>query len=158
MTMRVVSRDPSSEPQPWLDAVQCLSGPTQLADFLAGSRVLVNLLPLTPDTRDILDRHALSQLPKDACFITVARGEHVVDDDLLALVDSGQLAGAAPDVFRAEPLHSGHVFWHHPKITVTPHVSAPTLREDSIAQIAGKILALERGEPVAGIVDPARGY
>jgi len=61
-------------------------------------------------------------------------------------------------VFRTEPLPAAHPFWQHPKIQVTPHTSARTLRSESIAQIAGKIAALERGEPVAGIVDPVRGY
>jgi len=141
-----------------VDGVRCFSGTAQLTDFLAGSQVLVNLLPLTPDTRDILNRHRLSQLPKGACLVNVARGEHVVDDDLLSLLDSGHLAGATLDVFRTEPLPSDHAFWRHPRITATPHISAQTLREDSVAQIAGKILALERGESVAGIVDQARGY
>jgi glyoxylate/hydroxypyruvate reductase A len=81
-----------------------------------------------------------------------------VDDDLIALLDSGHLAGATLDVFRTEPLPPATPFWRHPQITVTPHTSARTLREESIAQIAGKILALERGEPVAGIVDPSGGY
>ena len=141
-----------------VDGVRCFHGSSQLADFLVGSRVLVNLLPLTPDTRGILGRHTLSRLPQGAYLVNVARGEHVVDDDLLSLIDSGHLAGATLDVFRTEPLPSGHAFWRHPKITVTPHVSAQTLREESVAQIARKILALERGESVAGIVDLQRGY
>jgi glyoxylate/hydroxypyruvate reductase A len=90
--------------------------------------------------------------------INVARGAHLVDEDLLALLDEGHLAGATLDVFRTEPLPAGHPFWAHPKITVTPHTSARTLRDESIAQIAGKIRALEQGEPIAGIVDPVRGY
>ncbi|MDP1999568.1 MAG: NAD(P)-dependent oxidoreductase, partial [Rhodoferax sp.] len=90
--------------------------------------------------------------------INVARGAHLVDDDLITLIDTGHLAGATLDVFRTEPLPSGHPFWQHPKITVTPHTSARTLRDESIAQIAGKILALERGEPIAGVVNVARGY
>jgi glyoxylate/hydroxypyruvate reductase A len=81
-----------------------------------------------------------------------------VDEDLLLLIDSGHLAGATLDVFRTEPLPPAHPFWRHPKITLTPHTSARTLREDSIAQIAGKIAAMQRGEPVAGLVDVARGY
>ena len=83
------------------------------------------------------------------------------DDDLIALLDSGHLAGATLDVFRTEPLPAGHPFWLHPKITVTPHTSARTLREETIAQIAGKIAAVERGEPIAGlpgVVDRQRGY
>lgn len=141
-----------------LEGVQCFAGDAQMGDFLAHSRVLVCLLPLTDDTRDLLGRERLLQLPQGACLINVARGEHVVDDDLLALLDDGHLSGATLDVFRTEPLPPEHVFWRHPKITVTPHVSAQTLREESIAQIAGKILAFERGEPVAGMVDLQRGY
>jgi len=81
-----------------------------------------------------------------------------VDEDLIALLDSGHLAGAALDVFRTEPLPENHPFWTHPKITVTPHTSARTLRDETIAQIAGKIRSLERGEPIAGVVDVNRGY
>jgi glyoxylate/hydroxypyruvate reductase A len=90
--------------------------------------------------------------------INVARGAHLVDDDLLALLDNGHLEGATLDVFRVEPLPKNHPFWSHPKITLTPHTSARTLRSESIAQIAGKIAAMRRGESVAGRVDPQRGY
>ena len=78
--------------------------------------------------------------------------------DLIALLDAGHLAGATLDVFRTEPLPAGHPFWTHPKITVTPHTSARTLRTESVAQIAGKIGALERGETVSGVVDAGVGY
>ena len=106
-----------------------------------------------------MNRETLSRLMPGGYVINVARGAHLVDDDLIALLDSGHLAGAALDVFRTEPLPAEHPFWRHPKITVTPHTSARTLRDESIAQIAGKILALERGEPIAGVVDvQARGY
>jgi glyoxylate/hydroxypyruvate reductase A len=88
----------------------------------------------------------------------VARGAHLVDEDLLALLDSGHLAGATLDVFRTEPLPPEHPFWAYPKITMTPHTSARTLRDESIAQIAGKILALEQGTPIVGVVNPVRGY
>jgi len=141
-----------------VDGIRCFSGGAQLPEFLALSAALVCLLPLTPDTRDVLDHASLSQLPKGAYLVNVARGEHVVDADLLALLDTGHLEGATLDVFRTEPLPTEHPFWRHPKIRVTPHVSAQTLREESIAQIAGKILALERGESVAGMVDLQRGY
>jgi glyoxylate/hydroxypyruvate reductase A len=141
-----------------LDGVRGFSGREGFNDFLAASRVLVNLLPLTPDTQDILNRGTLSRLQPGGYVINVARGAHLVDEDLLALLDEGHLAGATLDVFRTEPLPAGHPFWAHPKITVTPHTSARTLRDESIAQIAGKIRALEQGEPIAGIVDPVRGY
>jgi glyoxylate/hydroxypyruvate reductase A len=147
------SRSPKS-----IDGVRVFAGASQLHGFLAATRVLVCLLPLTPDTRDILNREMLSLLRPGGYVINVARGAHLVDDDLIALLDSGHLAGATLDVFRTEPLPAEHPFWRHPKITVTPHTSARTLREESIAQIAGKILALQRGEPVAGVVDLARGY
>jgi glyoxylate/hydroxypyruvate reductase A len=100
----------------------------------------------------------LSRLLPGGYVINVARGAHLVDDDLLALLDEGHLAGATLDVFRTEPLPADHPFWTHPSITVTPHTSARTLRDESIAQIAGKIFALQRGEAIAGVVDPARGY
>lgn len=141
-----------------LDGVKCFSGVDGFKDFLAASRVLVCLLPLTPDTRDIMNRDSLSRLQNGAYVINVARGAHLVEDDLLALLDSGHLAGATLDVFRTEPLPAGHPFWTHPKITVTPHTSARTLRSESIAQIVDKMAALQRGEPVAGVVDRTQGY
>ena len=141
-----------------IEGVQAFAGAGEFAAFLAATRVLVCLLPLTPDTRDIMNRTHLSKLQAGGYVINVARGAHLVDDDLLALIDSGHLAGATLDVFRTEPLPGGHVFWKHPKITVTPHTSARTLRDESIAQIARKIQALQRGQPVEGVVDAARGY
>ena len=141
-----------------LEGVKCFSGAEGFKDFLAASRVLVCLLPLTPDTRDIMNHEHLSRLRPGGYVINVARGAHLVEEDLLALLDSGHLAGATLDVFRTEPLPTGHPFWTHPKITVTPHTSARTLRSESIAQIAGKIAALQRGEPLAGVVDRAQGY
>ena len=141
-----------------VDGIRNYFGAEQLPDFLAASHALVCLLPLTSNTRDILGRANLSLLPAGAYLVNVARGELVVDDDLLNLLDSGHLAGATLDVFRTEPLPAMHAFWRHPKVRVTPHVSAQTLREESMAQIAGKILALERGDPVAGMVNLQRGY
>lgn len=141
-----------------IEGVRCFQGATQFNDFLAASRVLVNLLPLTTDTRDIMNHNTLSRLQPGGYVINVARGAHLVDEDLLALIDSGHLVGATLDVFRTEPLPPAHPFWQQANITITPHTAARTLRDASIAQIAGKIAALERGEPIAGIVDPVRGY
>jgi glyoxylate/hydroxypyruvate reductase A len=141
-----------------LEGVVTHHGDEGLDAFLSSSRVLVNLLPLTKDTRDVLNRDTLSRLRRGGYVINVARGAHLVDQDLIDLIDSGHLAGATLDVFRVEPLPQNHAFWTHPKITLTPHTSARTLRTESIAQIAGKIAALERGEAVAGVVDPVRGY
>jgi glyoxylate/hydroxypyruvate reductase A len=141
-----------------LDGVRSFSGEAQLHDFLASSRILVNLLPLTLDTQNILNRDTLGRLQAGGYVINVARGAHLVDEDLLALIHKGHLSGATLDVFRTEPLPQQHPFWHEPKITLTPHTSARTLREDSIAQIVGKIAAMQRGELVAGRVEVGRGY
>jgi len=141
-----------------IEGVRSFAGREQLGAFLQASRVLVNLMPLTPETDNILNRDTLSLLQPGGYVINVARGRHLVDEDLIALIDSGHLAGATLDVFRTEPLPPEHPFWRHPKITVTPHTSARTLREQSIAQIVGKLQALQRGEPVRGVVDPERGY
>lgn len=144
-----------------LPGVQCFAGNGGLSPFLAASRVLVNLLPLTAQTENILNQRTLSQLQPGGYVINVARGAHLVDADLLALLDSGHLAGATLDVFRTEPLPTGHPFWHHPKLTLTPHTSARTLRDDSVAQIARKIRALAAGDPIGnipGVVDTSLGY
>lgn len=141
-----------------IEGVRCFSGTAQFDSFLIRSKVLVCLLPLTVDTRDIMRRETLLKLQPGGYVINVARGGHLVEEDLIALIDEGHLAGATLDVFRTEPLPSTHPFWQHPKITVTPHTSARTLRDESIAQIVGKILALEQGQSVAGIVEPQRGY
>ena len=141
--------------------VQCFSGEAGFDDFLAATRILVCLLPLTPDTQGIMRQGTLARLLPGAYVINVARGGHLVDDDLIALIDSGHLAGATLDVFCTEPLPAGHPFWAHPKISLTPHTSARTLRDESIAQIAGKILALQQGAAIsslAGVVDPIKGY
>ena len=138
--------------------VQSHAGPGELDDFLAQSQVLVCVLPLTPQTTGILNRETLARLPKGAYLINVARGAHLVEQDLLDLLDEGHLGGATLDVFREEPLPSDHPFWNQPRITITPHISALTLRGDSVRQIATKIKQMERGQPVAGLVDRTKGY
>ena len=141
--------------------VQCFSGPAGFPEFLAASRMLVCLLPLTPETENILNHDTLGRLLPGGYLINVARGGHLVDDDLISLLDSGHLAGATLDVFREEPLPATDRFWRHPKITLTPHTSARTLRVESVRQIAGKITQLESGATIAslaGVVDPQQGY
>lgn len=141
-----------------IEGVKSFSGAAQLSDFLKATRVLVNLLPLTPDTENILNREHLMQLQQGAYLINVARGRHLVEQDLIDAMDAGHMAGATLDVFRQEPLPQDHAFWTHPKITVTPHTSARTLRDESIAQIASKIKAVYAGQPIEGRVDKVRGY
>ena len=138
--------------------VRCFSGADCFHDFLAASRVLVSVLPATPATRDLINRDTLQRLQPGGYLINVARGSQLVEEDLLALMESGHMAGAALDVFRTEPLPKDHPFWTHPKIHITPHSAALTIRAESIAQIVGKLHALQRGERVKGVVDRQRGY
>jgi glyoxylate/hydroxypyruvate reductase A len=144
-----------------IEGIESFSGAAQLGEFLAGTRILVDALPLTDETRDLLDRTRLSQLPAGAHLINVGRAGTIVDDDLLQLLDSGHLASAVLDVFRTEPLPADHPFWSNPRVTVTPHLSGPTPREPAAQQIAQAIAQLERGAPpssLPGYVDRARGY
>jgi glyoxylate/hydroxypyruvate reductase A len=141
-----------------LPGVETFAGMDTLDAFLAGTRVLVSLLPLTPETNNLLDRAQLSKLPEGAYLINVARGAQVAEPDLLALIRAGHIAGATLDVFRNEPLPAPHPFWSEPRITITPHVSALTLREEAVRQIVAKIGLLERGELVSDVVDRQRGY
>lgn len=138
--------------------VGCFAGRDQLAACLDGVDFLVNALPLTPATTALLDARMLGLLADGAHVVNVGRSATLVEADLLALLDSGKLAGATLDVFAPEPLASAHPFWSHPRVTVTPHVSGLTVPEDAVAQIATKIAMLERGEPVTGLVDWTRGY
>ena len=138
--------------------VQSYAGDDQLDAFLSASRILVCILPLTAATRGIVNRANLQKLPHGAYVINVARGAHVVEEDLLALIQEGHIAGATLDVFGKEPLLSQHPFWQEPRITITPHVSAQSVDEHTVQQITDKIRALERGETVSGVVDRAQGY
>jgi glyoxylate/hydroxypyruvate reductase A len=141
-----------------VDGMRLFAGPLELNAFLGGSRALVCMLPLTPDTEGILNRHTLLKLPAGSYVINIARGGLVVDDDLLGALDGGHIAGATLDVFHEEPLPAAHPYWRHPKVLVTPHASAITLIDEAAAQIAAKIRRLERGDPVSGVVDLVRGY
>jgi glyoxylate/hydroxypyruvate reductase A len=147
-----------SRSQKSLPGIACFSGADGLDAFLRGSRVVVCVLPLTPETGGILGRANFAKMPKASYVINVARGGHLVEADLLEMVQDGHIAGAALDVFDEEPLPAAHPFWQEPRISLTPHIAAMTLRDDSVRQIAAKISALERGEPIAGIVDRTKGY
>lgn len=141
-----------------IEGVTTYAGEARFDAFLDGVKVLINLLPHTPDTEGILNGRTFAKLARGAYLVNLARGPHLVDEDLLDALRSGQIAAATLDVFHTEPLPHDHPFWRTPRITVTPHISAETLREESVVQIAQKIQALERGEPVSGVVDPKRGY
>jgi glyoxylate/hydroxypyruvate reductase len=144
-----------------IDGIETFSGDLhgpQFDAFLDDVKVLVNLLPATPDTHDVLDAATFGKLARGAYVVNVARGAHLVEQDLLDALANGTLAGATLDVFRTEPLPPEHPFWQEPRITITPHSSALTLREEAVSQIADKIEALARGETVSGIVHIKRGY
>jgi len=141
-----------------LDGVRTYAGREQLGEFLASTRVLVNTLPLTDETRDLIDYELLGQLQPGAVLINVGRGEHLVEDDLLRALDEGKLVRASLDVFRKEPLPGDHPFWQRTEITITPHISARTLRDATLEQITGKIRDHSQGRPITGIVDTNRGY
>ncbi len=129
-----------------------------LAPLLAPAEIVINLLPLTPSTRGLLDARLFAALPRGASLVNLARGAHVVDADLLAALDSGHLHRALLDVFHGEPLSAEHVFWRHPKVTVLPHVAALTDERSAAQVVADNLNALTRGAPPANLVDRARGY
>ncbi|NYH18089.1 2-hydroxyacid dehydrogenase [Paraburkholderia bryophila] len=141
-----------------IDGITTFAGDAQFDAFLDGVKVLVNLLPHTPETGDVLNARTFSKLARGAYLINVARGGHLVEQDLLDALGSGQLTAATLDVFREEPLPADHLFWREPRITITPHVSALTLRSESVEQVALKIKALARGDTVGGVVNLERGY
>lgn len=145
-------------PRQGVPEIDYFHGAGQLESFLNRTRLLVNVLPLTAQTRGIINAQSLAALQADGFLVNMARGAHVVDADLLAALDSGQLRGALLDVFEVEPLPGDHPFWTHPDIHVTPHIAGYSLREDCAEQILDKISQIERGETPSGRVDPALGY
>lgn len=147
------SRSPKAVP-----GVQSFHGSEDLAPFLSHSDVLVCLLPLTPDTRNLLDEDRLKKLPEGAYLINCGRGACVVEEDLLAVLDSGRLAGATLDVFRQEPLPPAHPFWTHPKVRVTPHVAGLTNPRTAAPHVAENIRRLRAGRPLLHEVGRSKGY
>lgn len=141
-----------------LENVTSYVGAEQLSSFLKASKILVCLLPLTPQTEGILNKSNLEQLPKGAYLINAARGAHLIEQDLLDLLESQHLAGATLDVFRQEPLPAGHNFWQHPKIVITPHNAAQSLVGPCVAQISQQIKNLHQDLAVHGEVLPDLGY
>lgn len=129
-----------------------------LEPLLAQAQVVVNLLPLTPDTRGLLDARFFASLPCGAGIVNVARGAHVVDEDLLAALDSGHLRHAVLDVFHTEPLPAGHRYWQHPRVTMLPHAAAGTDARSAAAMAVANLRALRNGTPLRNLVEPARGY
>lgn len=141
-----------------IDGVACHHGEDGLFAVLERSEILVCLLPLTRETAGILDSTTLGALPPGAFVINVGRGGHVVDDDLLALLDSGHIAGATLDVFATEPLAEDHPYWVHPRVMVMPHAAAWTLPKTAARTIADNIRRHRAGQPMTHVVDLDKGY
>lgn len=141
-----------------IEGVRCFAGAEELAAFLDGVGVLVCLLPLTPATRGILNTELFARLPRGARLVNLARGAHLVEQDLLDALDTGRLAHATLDVFVREPLPKDHPFWRHPKITVTPHAASYSLPESGAELVVENLRRLREGRPLLHVVDRARGY
>jgi phosphoglycerate dehydrogenase-like enzyme len=132
------------------------SGP--LAPLLARSDVVVNALPLTPETSGLLNAQAFAAMPRGSYLINIARGGHVVEPDLMAAIASGQLAGAALDVQATEPLPAGDPLWAAPGILITPHIAAQSSLATVATQFVAALRCFQRGEPLPNAVDRSRGY
>ena len=140
------------------DGVRSYHGQDQLESFLNQSDILVCLLPLTPETKGILNARTFAALPAGACIVNAARGGHVVEDDLIKALDSGHLRGAMLDVFSTEPLPPESPLWSHPKIVMTAHSAAFTDPASFMGQVANTIRRMDQGLPSENLVDFARGY
>jgi glyoxylate/hydroxypyruvate reductase A len=141
-----------------LPGIATFQGKDGFARLLAESDILVNVLPLTRDTRGLLDAKVFAALPKGAYFINMARGGHVVDEALLAALDSDHLSGAVLDVFNQEPLPAEHPYWTHPKVQVTPHIAGATNPRTASPGVIENIKRLRSGGELLHRIDPKTGY
>ncbi|TCZ60940.1 2-hydroxyacid dehydrogenase [Roseicella aquatilis] len=147
------SRRPKDVP-----GVEGFHGPEGLDAMLPRTDILVCLLPLTPETRGVINARSLALLPRGAFVINAARGGHAVQPDLLAALDSGQIAGAALDVFEPEPLPADSPFWGHPKVILTPHAASITIPRSAAPQVVENLRRAREGRPLLNLVDFSAGY
>ncbi len=141
-----------------IPGVTTYQGPDGLGDFLAATDILVCLLPLTQETQGILCAENLARLPRGGALINVGRGAHLVEEDLLAALDSGQIGGAVLDVFQTEPLPPESPFWTHPRVLMTPHIASMTIVESAAVSITDNIKRFEAGTALRYTVEFNRGY
>ncbi len=141
-----------------LPGVESFSGEDGLTPFLNRTEILICLLPLTPETEGVINAKTLAALPRGACLINCARGGHVVDDDMIAALDSGHVEAATLDVFHEEPPPKDHPYWSHPKITMTPHMASLTVPRSAAEWIVGNMRRIEAGEAPLNTVEPAARY
>lgn len=141
-----------------IEGVQCHHGDQALPAFLAASEILACLLPLTPATTNLMNAKRFAQMRPGSVFISLGRGKQVVEQDLLHALDNGHLRHAIMDVFEHEPLAPDSVFWHHPRITVTPHCAAFANPDTAAQFIADNVNRLRRGEALLGVVDRTARY
>jgi len=139
-------------------AIEGIKCSTDLHSVASMSEALVCLLPLTPQTKGVLNGSVLGRIKKGGCVINLARGGHVVLDDLVAALDSGHLAHAYLDVFEPEPIPADQELWRHPKVTITPHAAALTDARTAVPKIVENIERLRNGRPLLNVVDLELGY
>lgn len=141
-----------------IEKVKIFTGQVDLPNFLATTEILICLLPLTQNTRGILNKTLFEQLPQGAYIVNVARGGHLVDEDLLEMLDNGHLSGAALDVFHTEPLPTDHPFWAHPKVHMSPHYASVSDTDSVVPQILENHQRVLEGRPLQNLVSMAKGY
>ncbi|MBW8811814.1 MAG: glyoxylate/hydroxypyruvate reductase A [Caulobacterales bacterium] len=141
-----------------IDGVEGFAGTAGLAPFLAGCDILVCLLPLTAATRGLVDAQVLAGLPRGASLINVARGAVVDTEALLDALDAGHLGRAVLDVTEPEPLPPDHRLWRHPRVAITPHIASMTQPQTAAPVLLENLRRHQRGEPMLGLIDRARGY
>ena len=138
--------------------VDCFAGAEQLPAFLGQCDIVLCVLPLTEQTKGILNRQLFQHLPKGAALVNMGRGGHLVEEDLLEALASGQLSAAVLDVLQQEPAAPDHPFWQHPQILLTPHIAAMTQPESAFSVLLENIRRHQRGESMLGQVDRERSY
>lgn len=141
-----------------IEGVECFAGPEEFTGFLDGTEILVNLLPLTAQTKGILSKSTFDRMPHGSVLITAARGDHLVEADVLAALDTGKLRAATIDAFPVEPLPVEHPFWSHPNVFVTPHCSSTAALDTTVNTFAENVRRFRSGKPLLNLVNAAEGY